>query len=169
MVFEHFEFEHVEEEEAVKMAAMIEENGLSFYTRMSELTKDEGARKVFKDLARDEKEHYRVIEEKFVPEVGFSEQITEEEIVLEEYIEKTGAADLFTKRIDVDALIGLLDTPRKALILALDTERYSVKLFSNLAEKSETEEARKLYEEIADEERTHVVKIEALLAATPKP
>ncbi len=164
MVFEHFE-----EKEAVKMAAMIEENGLTFYTRMSEMAKDEGAKKIFKELAMDEKKHSRVIEDKFFPEAGYTEQITEEEIVLEEYIEKTGAADIFTKRIDVNALIDLLDSPRKALILALDTERYSVKLFSELAEKAETEEARKLYEEIAEEERTHVVKIEALLAATPKP
>ncbi len=161
-------FEHIEEKEAVKMAAMIEENGLRFYTRMAEMTTDEGARKVFKDLASDEKKHSKVIEDKFFPEAGFTEQITEEEIVLEEYIEKTGAADIFTKRIDVDALIGLLDSPRKALILALDTERYSVKLFTDLAEKSETEEAKKLYEEIADEERAHVSMIEALLAATPK-
>ena len=162
-------FEHIEEKEAVKMAAMIEENGLKFYTRMSEMVKDEGARKVFKDLAADEKKHSRVIEAKFFPEAGYTEQITEEEIVLEEYIEKTGASDIFTKRIDVDALIGLLDSPRKALILALDTERYSVELFTNLAEKSETEEAKKLYKEIADEERAHVSMIEALLAATPKP
>ncbi len=163
MVFEHFE-----EKEAVKKAAMIEENGVRFYTLLSEKTQDEETRAVFKKLARDEKKHFKVVEEKFFPEAGYSEQITEEEIALEEYIQKTGAADIFTKRIDVDALVVLLDSPRKALMVALHTERYSVELFGNLAEKSETEEARKLYEEIADEERAHVSQIEALLAATPE-
>lgn len=162
-------FEHFEEKEAVKMAAMIEENGVRFYTLLSEKTQDDEAKAVFKKLAGDEKKHFKVVEEKFFPEAGYSEQITEEEIALEEYIQKTGAADIFTKRIDVDALVGLLDSPWKALMVALDTERYSVKFFSSLAEKSETEEARKLYEEIADEERAHVSQIEALLAAVPKP
>ncbi len=83
MVFEHFE-----EKEAVKKAAMIEENGVRFYTLLSEKTQDEAARAVFKKLARDEKKHFKVVEEKFFPEAGYSEQITEEELALEEYIER---------------------------------------------------------------------------------
>lgn len=160
-------FEHLEEKEAVKRAAMIEENGVRFYTLLSEKTQDEEARAVFKKLARDEKKHFKVVEEKFFPEAGYSEQITEEELALEEYIEKTGAADIFTKRIDVDALVGLLDHPRKALMVALHTERYAVELFSNLAERSETDEGKKIYEELAEEERSHVSQIEALLAVAP--
>ena len=40
-------FEHIEEKEAVKKAALIEENGIRFYTLMAEKTTDEKARATF--------------------------------------------------------------------------------------------------------------------------
>src|SRR3990170_2967811 len=146
-------FDHIEEKEAVKKAALIEENGLKFYTLLAEHTDDAKAKSVFKRLAGEETKHLKLIEGKFFPEVGYNEQITDEEVALEEYIEKTGGADIFTKRIDVAALIRLIDHPRKALIVALDTERHSVEFFDNLSKKVRSEEARAIYRELADEER----------------
>lgn len=160
-------FDHLEEKEAVKTAALIEENGYKFYTLLAANAEDERAKEVFKRLAGEETGHLKLIESKFFPEAGFGEQITYEEIALEEYIEKTGGADIFTKRIDVEALVRLIDHPRKALIVALDTERHSVAFFDNLSEKAGTEEARAIYKGLADEERSHVRHIEELLKSAP--
>lgn len=160
-------FDHLEEKEAVKKAALIEENGRTFYTLLAENTDDESARAVFKRLAGDETKHLKLIESKFFPEAGYTDQITDEEIALEDYIEKTGGADIFTKRIDVAALVRLIDHPRKALIVALDTERHSVEFFTELGEKAGSEEARTIYKELAEEERSHVRHIEDLLKAAP--
>jgi rubrerythrin len=160
-------FDHLEEKEAVKKAALLEENGFKFYTLLAENTADEKARAVFKQLAGEETRHLKLIESRFFPEAGYGEQITDEELAIEAYIEKTGGADIFTKRIDVDALVRLIDHPRKALIVALDTERHSVEFFDNLSQKAGTEEARTIYKELADEERSHVRHIEVLLAEAP--
>ena len=155
-------FEHIEEKEAVKTAALLEVNGYRFYKLLAEKTENKQAKTVFKRLAEDEKRHLKLIETKFFPEAGFNEQITEEEI--EDYLEKEGRADMFTKRINVDELVRLIDDPKKALMVALDTEIHSVDYFDNLSARSRTEEGRRRYSELANEERSHVVQIEAMIA-----
>ena len=157
-------FEHMEEKEAVKTAALIEVNGYRFYKLMAEKTVNKEARTVFKKLADDEKRHLKLLETRFFPEAGFSEQITEEEIEIEDFIEKEGRADIFTKRINVDDLVRSIDDPKKALKVALDTEKHSVRYFEGLSIISKTEEGRRMYKELAEEEKSHVVQIEAMIA-----
>jgi len=126
-------FEHMEEKEAVKTAALLEVNGYRFYKLLAEKTENKEARTVFKKLADDEKRHLKLIETRFFPEAGFSDQITEEEIEIEDFIEKEGRADIFAKRINVDDLVRSIDDPKKALKVALDTEKHSVKYFEGLS------------------------------------
>jgi len=158
-------FEHLEEKEAAKKAALIEVNGYRFYTMLAERTASAEAKKVFKRLAKDEREHRDLIEKRFFPEAGFGDLITGEEIEIESYIEKTGTADIFTRRLDVERLVSLVDTTRKALTLALDTERHSVALFEALSAKAHSEEAARIYADLVEQEKTHVALIEGLLAA----
>lgn len=160
-------FDHIEEKEAVKTAALIEDNGYRFYTLLSENTTDARTKAAFKKLAEDEKKHLKILEKKFFPAAGLTEEITEEELVIEGYLEKSGIGDIFTRRVNVAELIKLIDTPRKALIIALDTERYSVKYFENLSSRSQTEEGRKIYRGLLEEEKSHVSQIESMLAANP--
>jgi len=161
-------FENIEEKEAVMRAALIEVNGFRFYKRLADRVEDYGTRDALLSLARDERKHLHLIEEEFFPEAGFSvDQITDEELIIEENVEKSGAADIFTRRIDVEALLKVLDTTRKALILALDTERNSVKYFEELAGKAESKEAKDMYLKLVEEEKRHVALIEGLIAALP--
>ena len=80
-------------------------------------------------------------------------------------MERSSRADIFTKKINVDDLVKILDSPKKALLLALDTERHSVEFFTAMARKAETEDARRMYMELVDEEVAHVKQIEELLAS----
>ncbi len=157
-------FEHFEEKEAVKIAARIEENGLKFYTILSDRVQDSEVRAVINDLARDEKKHLKVIESKFFPRAGFGEQITDEEVAMEANLERSGEADIFTKNVDMEEVLNTLGTPEKALELALKAEKYSVEFFKDLAKRAETEESRAIYEDLADEEMRHVAKVEGILA-----
>ncbi|MBI5588370.1 MAG: ferritin family protein [Deltaproteobacteria bacterium] len=158
-------FDHIEEKEAVIRAALIEQNGYKFYTMLADRTTDKNAKYLFKKFAHDEQRHLRVIENKYFPAAGFTDQITEEELQIEGYIEKSGTADIFTKRINVAALVRVIDSPKKALLIALDTERHSVEYFGTLARRARTEEGRKLYSELAEEEKDHVSQLEAMLAS----
>lgn len=159
-------FENIEQKEAAMRAALIEVNGYRFYKMLADRVDNYETRDALLSLARDEKKHLKVIEDKFFPDAGFSlDQITDEELQIEEYIDKSGTADIFTKRIDVNALMKVLDTTKKALIVALDTERNSVKYFEDLAGKAESKEAKDIYTRLVDEEKRHVALIEGLIAA----
>lgn len=158
-------FDHIEEKEAVIRAALIEQNGYKFYKMLADRTSDKEAKDLFRRFAHDEQRHLRVIENKYFPGAGFNDQITEEELQIEEYLEKSGSTDIFTKRINVEGLVRIIDNPKKALLIALDTERGSVEYFANLARRARTEEGRKLYAELVEEEKDHVNTLEAMLSA----
>ena len=53
--------------------------------------------------------------------------------------------------------------PKKALLIALDTEVHSAEYFENLAKRAMTEDGRKIYRELAEEEKSHVRDIEEIL------
>ncbi|MBI4949025.1 MAG: ferritin family protein [Deltaproteobacteria bacterium] len=156
-------FEHLEEKEAVKRAALIEVNGHRFYSLLAERTESGRAKTVFHKLAEDEKKHLKIIEGKYFTEAGFGEQVTDEEIVIEDYLHSIGADNIFTKRINVEELLRVVDTTKKALTVALASERHSVRYFEDLSKRSKTPEGRSMYNALADEERSHVSEIEALL------
>ncbi|MFQ5479741.1 MAG: ferritin family protein [Thermodesulfobacteriota bacterium] len=157
-------YEHFEEKEAVKIAALIETNGLKFYNILGGRVTDPEVKTIISNLARDEKQHLQVIEKMFFPRAGFTEQITDEEVAMEANIESSGQADIFTKHVNMEEVINALGTPVKALELALEAEKYSVTFFTELSEKAETQESRRLYEELADEEKRHVAKVEGIIA-----
>src|SRR3972149_554177 len=123
-------FNHIEEKEAVERAALIEKNGITFYTLLAEKINDKGMKAVIKRIAEDEK--------KTTP-------------------------DLFTRRINIEKLFALVTEPKKALLIALDTEMHSAEYFENLSKRAMTEEGRKIYRELAEEERGHVKDIEGIL------
>lgn len=159
-------FDHIEEKEAVMRAAMIEVNGLKFYNALARLTEDRAARDVFKRLAVEEKGHLAAIEKTYFPEAGFPiEQVTEEEIAIEEYVQSAAPIDIFTRRIDMESFVCHIDGPKKALTVALNAERYSVDYFDDLGRRCRTEDGRRICRELADEERAHVAHIEGLIAA----
>lgn len=160
-------FEHLEEKEAVKRAALIEINGYRFYTKLAERAENGQARDIFKKLADDERRHLKVLEMKFFPEAGFAEEITEEEILIEDYLERKGVPDIFTRHINVEALVHSIDSPKKALLIALDTEKHSVDYFEHLSKRCKTEEGRNIYLELVQEEKAHVSQIQGMLAASP--
>ena len=157
-------FEHMEEKEAVEEAALFEKNGLKFYSLLSEKIKDQRIRKVLKMLLSDEKKHLKVIEEKYFPEAGFSsDEITEEEVEIEKYVKRLGIPDIFARRINIEKLVELIDGPKKALLIALDTELHAAEFFKKMADRATTEEGKKMYLKLSEEERTHAGHIEELL------
>ena len=130
-------FEHLEEKEAVKTAALIETNGYRFYKLLADRTDNKEVKAVFRKLADDEKKHLKLIEMIFFPEAGLSEQLTEEELEIEDYLEREGRGDLFTRKINIDELVASIDTHDKAVRFALDTERHSVHFFNHFSDQGE--------------------------------
>ena len=156
-------FEHIEEKEAVERAAFIEDNGYAFYIGLAEKTENAKAAKVFKKLAADEKRHKKVLEDRFFKEAGFPDYITDEEIEIEKFVRDEGVPDLFARNIDMEKLVSLIDDDNKAILIAIETERHSAKYFEVLSEKAVSEDGKRFYLELAEEETLHVRELQALL------
>ncbi len=163
MGFESTERISIEEKEAVKIASMIERNGMAFYSRLANEVEDGGVKHVLERLVDDEKRHARTLEEVYYPDAGFGEEITEEEVDLEDFVSKNKDPAIFTRNIDIDKVVGALKGVREALLFALHTERFSVDYFEEMSEKAGTERGRQMYKRLADEERGHVELVEDLL------
>lgn len=156
-------FEHLEEKEAVEIASLIEKNGFAFYSILADKTEDKKIKAVFRKLAKDEKKHMKILEAKYYPEAGFGEQITDEEIAIEDYVSRSADPKIFTEEIDVGKLVHAVDSIKKAVILAIHTERYSAEYFEGMAKKASTQDGVKMYKELADEEREHVKVLEDIM------
>lgn len=157
-------FEKIDEKEAVILAAMIEKNGVFFYNLLAAKSKEKEVHDIFKKLASDEANHLKILEKVYFPEAGLNDQITDEEIMIEENISHIGAADLFTKRVDMKKLVDIVgDDPKKALMVALEMERKSYEYFFSLQKHTVDEHARKIYSDLAEEEQDHIRQINKLL------
>ncbi|MBI3754271.1 MAG: ferritin family protein [Deltaproteobacteria bacterium] len=156
-------FEHLEEKEAVEVASLIEKNGFAFYSLLADKTEDKKIKTVFKKLAKDEKRHLKIFEKKYFPEAGFGEEITEEELAIEDYVARTADPKIFTEEIDVERLVHVIDSMKKAVILAIHTERYASEYFEGMAQKASTKEGARMYRGLAHEERGHAQELEAIL------
>jgi len=156
-------FEHMEEKEAVKIATRIEENGYAFYTLLAKKADDKKVKEVLKRLAAEESRHMKVIEEKFYPQAGFSDIITEEEIDMEEHVDLTADPRIFALNIDIEKLVHSIDSVKKAILLAVQAERYAAEFFESMAGKATTEEGKRMYLSLVEEERGHAKALAALV------
>jgi len=128
-----------------------------------ERVSDEKILVVLMKLRDDEKKHLETIEHKYFKDAGLGDTVTDEELEVELYVEKKGVPDLFTRNIDIAKLVASIETPKQALLLAMDTERHSVVFFENLAKEASTEDARHIYTALANEEKGHVEQIKVIL------
>lgn len=132
-------FEHLEEKEAVEIASLIERNGFAFYSILADKVEDKTVKDVFKKLAKEEKRHINVLEKRYYPEAGFGEQITDEEIAIEDYVSRSADPKIFTEEINVERLVQAIDSVKKAVILAIHTERYASEYFEGMAKKGKNQ------------------------------
>src|SRR3990167_10849508 len=102
-------FEHLEEKEAVEIASLIERNGFAFYSILADKVEDKTVKDVFKKLAKEEKRHINALERRYYPEAGFGEQITDEEIAIEDYVSRSADPKIFTEEINVERLVHAID------------------------------------------------------------
>jgi Fur family ferric uptake transcriptional regulator len=122
--------------DALRIAIATERSGLEFYSRAARLTKDARGRKVFEDLAREEKEHLGKLESR--PTFLFF---------------KGAAHGLFAEGAE-RLLRGVND--QQALMIGIRCERGSHRFFKKYGERFEDSEGKQIFLEFADEEREHL-------------
>jgi Fur family transcriptional regulator, ferric uptake regulator len=136
--------------DALRIAIATERSGLDFYTRASKVTKDARGRKVFQDLALEEKEHLGKLETRYAELLRRDPQLESRPTFL---FFKGAANGLFAEGAD-RLMRGVND--QQALMIGIRCERGSHRFFKKYGERFEDSEGKQIFLEFADEERDHL-------------
>jgi Fur family ferric uptake transcriptional regulator len=136
--------------DALRIAIATERSGLEFYSRAARLTKDARGRKVFEDLAREEKEHLGKLEARYKELLQRDSQLESRPTFL---FFKGAAHGLFAEGAE-RLLRGVND--QQALLIGIRCERGSHRFFKKYGERFEDSEGKQIFLEFADEEREHL-------------
>jgi Fur family ferric uptake transcriptional regulator len=136
--------------DALRIAIATERSGHEFYTRAARVTRDARGRKVFQDLALEEKEHLGKLEARY-------NELRQRDPQLEArptFLFFKGAANgLFAEGAE-RLLRGVND--QQALLIGIRCERGSHRFFKKYGERFDDSEGKQIFLEFADEEREHL-------------
>jgi Fur family ferric uptake transcriptional regulator len=136
--------------DALRIAIATERSGLEFYSRAAKIARDARGRKVFHDLAMEEKEHLGKLEERYSALLERDPQLESRPTFL---FFKGAANGLFAEGAE-RLLRGVND--QQALKIGIKCERGSHRFFKKYGERFEDSEGKQIFLEFADEERTHL-------------
>jgi Fur family ferric uptake transcriptional regulator len=136
--------------DALRIAIATERSGLEFYSRAAKIAKDARGRKVFHDLALEEKEHLSTLEERYRVLLERDPQLESRPTFL---FFKGAANGLFAEGAE-RLLRGVND--QQALMIGIRCERGSHRFFKKYGERFEDSEGKQIFLEFADEEREHL-------------
>ena len=136
--------------DALRIAIATERSGLDFYTRAARLTRDQRGRKVFQDLALEEKEHLGKLEARYAELLQRDPQLESRPTFL---FFKGAANGLFAE--GAERLSHGVDD-QQALMIGIRCERGSHRFFKKYGERFEDSEGKQIFLEFADEEREHL-------------
>ncbi|MBU0761893.1 MAG: ferritin family protein [Candidatus Altiarchaeota archaeon] len=126
----------------------LEEEGMKFYTKCKETTKDENGKEMFSYLAKEEIIHYNKVAEIFKTYLnkGYCDYIAARQDKPESGVfEKNFPGGGLNDKTDILA----------ALNIGINAEENSIKLYKQLAEDSENDEAKMAFQKLATEEQKH--------------
>ena len=136
--------------DALRIAIATERSGLDFYARAARVTKDARGRKVFQDLALEEKEHLGKLEARYAELLRRDPQLESRPTFL---FFKGAANGLFAEGAE-RLMRGVND--QQALMIGIRCERGSHRFFKKYGERFEDSEGKQIFLEFADEERDHL-------------
>ncbi len=156
--------EYLNEDEVFRVGMCIEQAGLEFYTKMAEKAEDDATRRVFKKLAKDEKEHLKLFESLELKTAGgMGSRPDEMDTDVSAYVCSIVDGGIF-KGIEEMARYGKRKfNPETALELALSVEKDAVLYYTEAMRAARKKKAREALQQLVEEEKRHVVELSARL------
>ncbi len=136
--------------DALRIAIATERSGLEFYSRAAGLTRDQRARRIFKKLAGEEREHLATLEARYKQLLAADQELESRPPFL---FFKGAANGLFAAGAE-QLTKGV--NAKQALMIGIRCERGSHRFFKRYGERFEDSEGKQVFLEFADEERLHL-------------
>lgn len=152
--------EYLNEDEIYRVGICMEEAGHDFYTKMAEKAVDPATRRVFRRLAKDEKEHLAVFESLDLATAGgISARTVKEDSELSAYVCSVVDRGIFRNIGEMEKLARRRFNPNAALELALQVEKDAVLYYSEAYGANPRRAAKRALARLIEEEKRHVVAI----------
>ncbi len=152
--------EYLSEDEIYRVGIAIEEAGLDFYTKMAEKADDAATKRVFRRLARDEKQHLAFFETlELKTSGGMGKQTAEQDKETSAYISSLVDGGIFKGIARMTKIARRKYNAETALELALAVEKDAVLYYTEAYRVNRKSEAKKALSRLIDEEKGHVVQI----------
>jgi len=149
-VVEHGHSDMVFARDALRIAIATERSGAEFYARAAKTTRDARGRKIFEDLAQEERAHLGRLEERYAELLLRDPHLEARPTFL--YF-KGAASGIFAE--GAERLRKGVDD-QQALMIGIRCERGSHRFFKKYGERFEDSEGKQIFLEFADEEREHL-------------
>ena len=152
--------------ELMELAIQIEKNGYNYYTKMLNITKDEGVKKIFSYLAQEEKQHIddfvKLRESITKPVYEIADEYNSPE--METYLKAMFDGRVFPNLESLDAIAEEITTDKDAIRHALSFEKDTIVFFSEILNMlGKDEENKNVIKELIRQEKIHIAKLFTLL------
>jgi rubrerythrin len=157
--------EYLSESEVFRVGMCMEEAGLDFYLKMAEKATDTATKRVFKRLARDEKEHLAYFESMEIETaggLGARPQQQDEDTM--KFVCSIVDDGIFKNIAEMEKVGSRKYNPEKALELALQVEKDAVLYYTEAHAATRKKRTKEALQRLVDEEKGHVVEITKRLA-----
>ncbi len=149
--------------EAYMIAEKIEKDGIRFYEYLADKEKNEQTKEIFRFLIEQERDHLRLFETRLVEEKSKSET----EVCYEENdLFSSFDYQIFKPYEEQEHLENIVNSPRKALKLAIIMEERSIDFYAAVRERVEDPAAGEELTRIIDEEKKHMETFRRMLGRT---
>ncbi|KPL03118.1 MAG: hypothetical protein AMJ90_03950 [candidate division Zixibacteria bacterium SM23_73_2] len=132
--------------EAIRFAIRKEQDSVTMYDTYANKVENPGAKRMFQELAQEEKKHKSLLEE-----------VTQKDV--EEY-KLTQIPDLKISEYSEEEEFKPEMNFQEALLLAIKKEENSHNLYNNLVNGTDNPQLKKLFQALAQEEAKHKLKLE---------
>jgi rubrerythrin len=136
--------------EILKKAILLEQQGMNFYGNIAEHSKSEAVRNIFTIMAEEEKKHMDALShqyKRYQNEGTFSMDSS------------LGTPNEFSDDVlneKIKSEINAAAYEAASISAAIHMEQKAIELYSSRAQEAEESDEKKLYQELADWEKTHV-------------
>ena len=152
--------QYLNEDEVFRVGMCMEEAGLDFYNKMADKASDTATRRVFKRLARDEKEHLAYFESLELQTAGgMGARPPQEDEDAQKYVCSIVDEGIFRNIEKMEKAGKRKYNPEKALELALQVEKDAVLYYTEAYAASSRKKTKEALQKLIDEEKSHVVEI----------
>jgi rubrerythrin len=152
--------EYLNEDEVYRVGMCIEEAGLDYYTRMAEKADDAATKRVFRRLAKDEKQHLAFFESLELKTAGgMGSRPSEHDAELSKYVCSLVDGGIFKSIAAMEKAAKAKFNPERALELALTVEKDAVLYYTEALAANKKSRSREALAKLVEEEKGHVVEI----------